>query len=86
MVHLSPAQIASAFGKTFTVPGVLNGSAEVSFWGIYPSGNVGVKRGRDPDHFGPVTVPAEQAEPLLKAIAARFNRRGYRAHSVSIQA
>lgn len=78
MTHLSPAQIYVATGKTFEAPGVLNGCSRVRFCGIYPSGNVGVKREADPESFGAVAVSAAKAAPLLEAIARRFTVRGYR--------
>ena len=78
MTHLSPAQISAAKGLSFEALRVLDGSPRVRFCDIYPSGNVGVKRETDPETHGPVTVTAAQAEPLLEAIARRFNRRGHR--------
>lgn len=78
LTRVSQAQINAAFGKTFEAPRVLDGCSRVRFWGIYPSGNVGVKRETDPVTHGPVTVSCDQAAPLLEAISHRFNRRGQR--------
>lgn len=62
--------IDTAHGKVFDAPGVINGSTKVRFMGIWPSGNVAVKRAEDPDSFGPLTVSPEKAKPLLDAIKA----------------
>ena len=61
-----------AWGQVFEAPGVINGSARVRFIGVWPSGNVAVKRAEDPDSFGPLTVSQQRAQPLLKAIAVRY--------------
>lgn len=79
MTHLSPAQINAAHGRVFTAPRVIDGCSDVRFCGVFPSGNVGVKRPTDPECFGPITVSAAQAEPLLAAIGQRFNARGFTA-------
>lgn len=42
------SQLDAAWGKVFEAPGVINGSARVRFMGVWPSGNVAVKRGGDP--------------------------------------
>ncbi|ADP20069.1 MULTISPECIES: hypothetical protein [Achromobacter] len=73
---LTQAQIAAATGKIFEVPRVINGCARVQFVGIWPTGNVAVKRASDPEMFGPLTVSSEVAAPLMEAIQRRFNRRG----------
>ncbi len=64
--------INEAHGKVFHVPGVINGCAKVRFMGIWPSGNVAVKRAADPDSFGPLTVSPEKAKPLLDTIEASY--------------
>lgn len=61
-------QLNAAHGKVFDVPGVINGSARVRFMGIWPTGNVAVKREADPESFGPLTVPPAKAQPLMRAI------------------
>lgn len=66
------AQLSAAYGKVFDAPGVINGSAKVRFMGVWPTGNVAVKRAADPDSFGPLTVSPEKAQPLMQAIAERF--------------
>lgn len=78
MSHLSPAQCGAAYGQCFDVPGVLAGTARVKFCGVFPSGNVGIKRAADPDAFGPLAIDAAQAEPLFAAIRQRFDARGRR--------
>ena len=79
MTHLSPAQINVAFGKVFVAPRVIDGCSKVRFCGVFPSGNVGVKRPTDPESFGPIAISPAQAEPLLAAIGRRFTARGFRA-------
>jgi hypothetical protein len=66
------AQLAKAYGEVFDVPGVVNGSARVRFVGVWPTGNVGVKRETDPDTFGALTVSPEKAQPLMQAIDRRY--------------
>lgn len=66
------AQLNAAHGMVFDVPGVVNGSSNVRFLGVWPSGNVAVKRQSDPESFGPLTVSPEKAAPLMDAIARRF--------------
>ena len=73
-VQLRKAQIQSAHGMVFDVPGVINGSARVRFMGVWPSGNVAVKKATDPESFGPLTVAPQKAKPLLEAIDRRFAR------------
>lgn len=77
MKQLSPSQIRAAYGKVFTALRVIDGCSEVRFYGVFPSGNVGVKRSTDPECFGPITVSVVQAEPLFAAIERRFNSRGF---------
>lgn len=61
-------QLDAAYGKVFEAPRVINGSSKVRFMGVWPSGNVAVKRVTDPDSFGPITVSPETAMPLMQAI------------------
>jgi hypothetical protein len=72
---LTQAQIGAAHGAAFTVPRVLD-RPEVVFKGRYSSGNYGVRRLSDPPYFGDVAISPAQAEPLLAAIAARYDARG----------
>ena len=69
---MQQAQLAKAYGKVFDAPGVVNGSARVRFVGVWPTGNIGVKRETDPDTFGPLTVSPEKAKPLMQAIERRY--------------
>lgn len=61
-------QIDAAYGKVFDAPGVINGSGKVRFMGVWPTGNVAVKRSSDPESFGPLTVSPQKARPLIQAI------------------
>lgn len=65
-------QAQAAYGKVFDAPGVINGSAEVRFMGVWPTGNIAVKRAADPDCFGVLTVSPERAQPLILAIMRRY--------------
>ncbi len=65
------AQLDAAWGKVFEAPGVINGSAKVRFMGIWPSGNVAVKRGSDPDSFGPLTKMRRGADFASRSISLR---------------
>ena len=65
-------QMNAAYGKVFEAPGVINGSGRIRFMGVWPTGNVAVKRESDPDSFGPVTVSAEKALPLMQAIERQY--------------
>lgn len=69
---LKQEQLNAAIGKVFDVPGVINGSARVRFMGIWPTGNVAVKRESDPDCFGPLTVSPDKARPLMQAIERSY--------------
>ena len=69
------SQLDAAWGKVFEAPGVINGSARVRFMGVWPSGTVAVKRGGDPDSFGPLTVSPEKVKPLMQAIESRYPAR-----------
>jgi len=66
------AQALAAYGKVFDAPGVINGSARVRFMGVWPTGNIAVKRETDPECFGVLTVSPEQAQTLLLAIMRRY--------------
>ena len=77
MTKLSPAQQRAAYGRSFKAPGVINGCGELVFAGIWPTGNVAVKKlSDDARGMGPLTVTSAQAEPLLAAIRHKFNSRG----------
>lgn len=65
-------QLNAAFGKVFDAPSVINGSSKVRLMGVWPSGNVAVKRESDPDSFGPITVSPETALPLMRAIERSY--------------
>ena len=64
---MKKSQLDAAWGKVFEAPGVINGSARVRFMGVWPSGNVAVKRGGDPDGFGPLTVTGNATGRLVRA-------------------
>lgn len=69
---MQQTQLDKAFGEVFDAPGVINGSSRVRFVGVWPTGNIGVKREVDPDSFGPLTVPPEKAQSLMQAIERRY--------------
>lgn len=64
------AQLDAAWGEVFEVPGIINGSAGVRFMGIWPSGNVAVKRASDPAGFGPPQRCGETGAAYLKRLQA----------------
>ena len=73
---MNNAQINAACGKVFEAPGVLNGTMWVRFMGVYPTGNIGVKRASDCESFGAITVTPEKAAPLIATIEQKFDVRG----------
>lgn len=73
---MNQAQIAAAYGKTFEVFGVLNACGKVLFLGVAPSGNIMVKRAADPASFGVLTISPGQAQRLIQAIEAKYDRKG----------
>lgn len=66
------ALLKAAYGKVFDAHGVIPGTSRVRFLGIWPTGNVAVKRADDPDSFGPLTVSPDKARTLIQAIERTF--------------
>lgn len=67
----------ASIGKRFNIPRLLYDRIPGEGFKIVawcPSGNVSVKLDSDPAHFGPVTVPPNEA--LIAEIERRFDGRG----------
>lgn len=81
--RLTPAQNSAAHGKVFDAVGVIEDCSRVRFLGVFSSGSVGVQRESDPHSVGPITITAEQAEPLLAEICRCFHVTGWRIFPLS---